>query len=497
MLQSGKAPSGSELDSFAPESPFRRALEECVRSKSRIGADRLLDLASYRFCEDPSEELARHGASAPARVREEALRAIAKIRDHDVAEYLGKEVLLDRGHTSAGKRVAAAAALGLIKDPTQILALYSATTDPAPEVRAAAIAAAASTGDVRTSLMSRWLADGEGDIRLRALDVAFEILTRKKDAPSREEFLAPVRLRLEDDDWRVRDRAIDLVEEFPARESIPPLIGLLVSEQARLGRHEGRKRVLERAGDALLKITSVEIPARDPVRWQKWWEANQRTFQIGDHAAGRPRTLAESNYFTIAIKSDRLVFVIDVSGSMSQPYGAPPNPGTKAGPGGDKSAEWTKLERVKTELLRVIKNLGEEDHFQIIAFSSHVRCAFPKLVAASKDNKKAAERFVASLKALGGTALWDALEQALGFAGVRGADAGRDADTIFLLTDGEPTAGAIVEPGPILQAVNDLNQALRVQVHTIFVGPEDSAGAQLLTELARENRGEYRRAADK
>lgn len=492
VLRGGKAAAGVELDSFAPDSAFRRALQECQRTGGRAAAEHLLDLACFRFAEDPQVEAEKFAAAAPARVRDEAMSALAQLGEKEVAEYLAREVLLDRARMAPSKRAAAALALGRRREAGQALALYSAASDPVTEVRSAAIAAAVSVGDVRPTLLARWLSDPDPVIRLEALGGLTSALARKKDPAERESALLAASERLGDGDWRVRDRAAGLLLAFPSRASIAPLIALLESELARIASGTGRRRVLETAGEALVGITSVEIPANDSGRWKKWWEANRERFVVGDHAAGRARTQAESNYFSIPIRTDRMVFVIDISGSMNEPYGAPA-PGTSAGSGG----ETTKIARVKQELARVVKGLAETDRFQIVAFSNQVQSAFPRLVPATKDNKRAAERFLAGLRAEGGTALWDALEIAFLFSGARGDEPGRDADTIFCLTDGEPTAGAIVEPAEILKAVSHVNKTACVRIHTLFAGPEGSAGSILLNELAHDHGGEFRRVAER
>jgi HEAT repeat protein len=498
QLRGGRAPSGTEVDTFAPDGPFQRALMECVKSKAPSGADRLLELATFHFSESPADELEGFAVQCPERVREEALSALARMRSPEVMDYLTREVLLERSKTAPKKRAAAAAAIGLVKDRNFALALYSATSDAAPEVRAAAVSAAAEFADVRSSLLTRWLVDPDSDVRLLALGAAAQALSRSPAEPEKSDILDKVLARLGDEDWRVRERAIDVAAAYPSKASIGPLIQMLGGELDGIAKKTGRKRVARRAGDALIHLTSIEIPPLDVGRWRRWWENAEPRFEVGSHSPGTPRTVADSaTYFTIAVKSDRMVFVVDTSGSMNELFGDL-YAGTGAAPKGKEGRQGaSKLDRLKEELIRVIRNLDDGDRFQIVAFSSQVKTAFPSLTFATKDQKRAAERFVKLLVADGGTALWNGLEAALKQSCAVPGLAATGADTIFLLTDGEPTSGSLVEPADITRAVQTLNRGARVEVNTIFVGPESGAGALLLAQLARDSGGEYRRVDDK
>jgi hypothetical protein len=61
------------------------------------------------------------------------------------------------------------------------------------------------------------------------------------------------------------------------------------------------------------------------------------------------------------------------------------------------------------------------------------------------------------------------------------------ADTIVLLSDGQPTTGPVVKEDQILELITNANQLSRVQIHTISLG-----NSPLLKELARRNEGEHR-----
>ena len=145
------------------------------------------------------------------------------------------------------------------------------------------------------------------------------------------------------------------------------------------------------------------------------------------------------------IKRD-LVFVLDTSGSMAGP----------------------KIEQAKKALLFCIENLNEGDRFEILRFSTEVESLFEGLAPASEGNRRRAREFVNDLKARGGTAIDDALRQALAVSGNREAirrSAVADGEAsrrehpedfrprvVVFLTDGQPTIG-VTDEGEILRHV--------------------------------------------
>ena len=61
-------------------------------------------------------------------------------------------------------------------------------------------------------------------------------------------------------------------------------------------------------------------------------------------------------------------------------------------------------------------------------------------------------------------------------------------DTIFLLSDGVPTKGVVIEPEEILRIITKANRLARIKINTIYLGVEPSPFMQ---RLAEENFGRY------
>lgn len=252
--------------------------------------------------------------------------------------------------------------------------------------------------------------------------------------------------------------------------------------------------------------------------WRNFWEPRRGSFErptTGD--VKRPvedgtRRRERPTFFGSELRSNRLVFVIDVSGSMTA--ADPPRAttgGGRRGPltgGGQRPEEpaapesRVRIERAKQQLAQAIEALPEDARFTILAYSGvllrgpgggmlppssdpneplpptiggfeWLQIWQPKLVSANASSKKAAQEFVAGLRANGGTFTFNALRAALEVEG---------ADTIVLLSDGmpndvDPTTGATLSEDQILEQVATLNRFKRRVIDTFGFDPEGGAQA--------------------
>jgi Ca-activated chloride channel homolog len=157
------------------------------------------------------------------------------------------------------------------------------------------------------------------------------------------------------------------------------------------------------------------------------------------------------------IVSKDVVFVLDTSGSMSG----------------------KKIEQAKKALQFCVDNLNEGDRFEIIRFSTETEPLFDKLAEASKENREKAGHFIKGLKAMGGTAIDEALKKGLSLE----SKEGRPFVMVFL-TDGLPTVGATDEE-EILKGVKERNKEKR-RVFCFGIGTD--VNTHLLDKIAEETR---------
>jgi hypothetical protein len=258
----------------------------------------------------------------------------------------------------------------------------------------------------------------------------------------------------------------------------PESIELLVAALPGFG-----QRVLPDAV-ALLGELSGQPFGEVPELWARWYEERGRgQVPLSAERAAEIRatrldlaeetSTASSEFFGIRLRGERIVFAIDVSGSMAQPT-APD--GTTTDP---ELRGASRMEVAKAELSRALKALPEAVAFDVITFDSSVRSFGRGPEPATPARLKKALEFVARLRPGSQTNLWDALERALGHA---------DVDTLVVLSDGEPNVGGVVQPAAILKTFAARNRWRGIRVHAIAFGLE----LGVLEGLARQSGGLYR-----
>jgi uncharacterized protein YegL len=207
-----------------------------------------------------------------------------------------------------------------------------------------------------------------------------------------------------------------------------------------------------------------------PAEWATWWTANKSTFEYPRPFARPPfRALqyrpfdSESSFYGFPIYAKRLVFVLDSSGSM----------------------QGQRLATAKRELSAAVQQLRDNVQFAIVVFNGDVIYWRRQLATATTPVKAEAVQFVDRIAARSNTATYEGLQGAFNF----------DVEAIYLLTDGAPTSGRVVEPGAIVEAITVQNRARRQSIYTIGVNPGevDSLFEVFLRNLADQNYGLYRR----
>ena len=92
------------------------------------------------------------------------------------------------------------------------------------------------------------------------------------------------------------------------------------------------------------------------------------------------------------------------------------------------------------------------------------------------------------MRAGGGTNVFDALLHIL-----EGSQAGygemtvKKTDEVFVLSDGEPSVGQLINPTEILEAVREINNLRKIRINTVFAG--NGEGLEFMKKLAGENGG--------
>ncbi|MHC4958439.1 MAG: VWA domain-containing protein [Planctomycetota bacterium] len=256
--------------------------------------------------------------------------------------------------------------------------------------------------------------------------------------------------------WQVRLAAIQAFRLIRVKEAIGPLIG-------RLGSDQEKERRLRRAIGETLAMLTGENYFTDFELWARWWRGARGRFKVPDVVKPKKRTGTKTvaRFYGLPVDSERVVFVIDQSGSMSS-----------------RNGDKTDYEKAVEEVLKVAKRLGRRAKINVIMFESDVHPWKKGLVSVTEQSRRALAKYLNNLGPTGGTNLYDGLELALNHAGC---------DTIFLLSDGAPTAGKYVNDLDIVREARRINELKRITIHTVSLGRESS----LLRQLADEHGGRY------
>ena len=207
------------------------------------------------------------------------------------------------------------------------------------------------------------------------------------------------------------------------------------------------------------------------------------------------RVAAENRFAGIELSGKRVIFLIDISGSMKYLSEDKPAP-----------EKWREVYQTVARLMRSMNSL---EKYQLIVFSDKVR---HPLGTAGKwlefDKTRSPEEVLEALQAIdpqGGTNMYAGLEEAFKYRE-------QGLDTVFFLSDGLPNRGKS-EPGLDTSKLNDLELGMvlgryvlktlkqewnrplpgrpRVKIHTIGFFYESPDLGAFLWALSRDNDGSF------
>ncbi len=158
------------------------------------------------------------------------------------------------------------------------------------------------------------------------------------------------------------------------------------------------------------------------------------------------------------IPGKAVTFVIDTSGSMA----------------GEK------MDQARQALIQCLGSLHAKDRFNIVRFSTDVEALFTQPQTADKDNIKRGVTFAQDMEAAGGTAIDEALAEALR-AKVKDMP-----HMVIFMTDGRPTVGTT----DIGQILSQAKASKKNQTRIFTFGVGFKVNTTLLDTLARDHGGD-------
>lgn len=399
-------------------------------------------------------------ASGDAAAAAAALEGLAGLGTSEAALAISRNAF--RGSNYAVER-AAGAALARLKDPAARAKVYEE-------------------------------AKANPDYRARIVLLAVAARLAREDPRA----LAAVHAALKDPSKPVVLTALYWVRQLRRNESVEPLIGLLEARE-----RKAADRPYFDALRALEELTGFQIGSAG--EWRSFWEAQKKGLSAPKISRDSKTGLArKSRFFTVNLDSDRVLFVIDTSWSMTKrdPYAEPQpeekqvgsrgktvvaKPRRETGP--PKAEELPlsreRLYRVKEELMRSIRELPPHVHFGVLSFNHELAYLWSSrtLQPAAPAAKAQAVEWVKALQANGATRTDLALAEALSIPEV---------DTIVLLTDGAPQdeKNQRLDIDAILRDVKERNRFVRARIETVsFLQIRDARMRRFVRDLALGNDG--------
>jgi HEAT repeat protein len=269
--------------------------------------------------------------------------------------------------------------------------------------------------------------------------------------------------------WSTRLVALQAIEQMRIGSAIGDVI-------AQMEAQTGRMKV--EFGSSLFRMTGQFFGSRYQP-WRAWWEKeggadykmlskSKLKLKIEEREIRKLKELTGARFFGIQIESERVVFILDVSGSMSEL-----TRGRYAGSAGEP-----RINLAIRELGKCLDQLSQKSFFNIVPFSSSVAAWGDGMMQWTPEVLVDAKSFVQKLGAGGGTNLFGSLEFVFEDAEV---------DTIFILSDGEPSVGRLQDPRAIRDEVAKWNKNRDVKIHSIAIG----GNLQVLEWLAKDSGGTY------
>ncbi len=249
---------------------------------------------------------------------------------------------------------------------------------------------------------------------------------------------------------------------------------------------ETSTRILSDCSEALAFLGGTDL-GTDAAAWKRWWDANR-----DKRGPRKPATTryGVGRFYGISIPPGKIAFVIDTSGSMREPVvGGPAAKWIAEAPHLKGKAIKSRLDLAIEELTHALATLSRASTVGVIAYSEAaqwVSKGFEPLDPALRDKLMSKVR---ALNAARKTNIFDGLWLAFHpNKKLAQADSVDGPDTIFLLSDGNPSVGKIEDIQELRDEVLAWNLGRSIKIHCVNVGDAD---ARLLKALASSSGGTY------
>jgi len=478
------------------------------KKRRKLTPEELEAIAAYREFAKDDNPIVRAAAvedlgNIDSAVMVEAILKAANDIDPRVVEAAGKAL----GQMKSAEALEAlAAGLGNSNSKARRAALlgFSNLKTKHPPATDAIVALMRDGDDLMRQAAARALANQQAKEGVPALITALDdsvpairVIAAQALGDLRDKQAAPALIkRIDASDWSLQKASVEALGKIRAKESVDPLLKKFENDEG---------IVIEVVYKALVAITGQDYKYRT-VLWRKWWDRHGKNFKLptDDEILRKKLKLAKSmegyakskrKYHKIETLSRKMIFILDISTSMRDKIVIPAD-ATDA-----QRAEFpdrVRMEIAKREMIEMLATLDSNVYFNIITFAGRVKSWRDGLVSGSSKN--AAIKYVKRLKTIAPasgnssgeeqkTNTYGALVAAFGLADKKVPDwkARTKVDTIFLVTDGLPTTGEIIEIRKVVAAINEINRSRGIVIHVICF---DKEALRRLKPLAEQSGGQ-------
>jgi hypothetical protein len=438
-------------------------------SQQRASAACLLDLLAVTL-----DSASAYESTTPrAQLRQMLLDVFAQHASAELDRFLSREVLSMAQSQPLPRRQAALALLVRKPSPGVMLALLQATRDPDERLRSLALEGLSGWPDTGVHGVFLGLLENSRDnAASRAAEAHFARVKLGAGTPEERRLEPLVRLDIARGDWRAATRAIQLSRALEDTSAMPILILAMEHWQRRAEAGLQSLRIVRELERALEERTGFGL-AFDANAWRAAWAAASAGTHPTRAAVAMPRT--QAGFFALEIWSDRVTFVIDRSGSMSDVMKGP-----------EARTRWREA---VAQLVQCVRGLQQGSRFNVVLFHDIAQPWKEGLVPVNSENLAELSRWLDM--APGGTsALKAGVDRGLVASGDKGERGGErrlsEADTFVLLCDGATNEG-VGWVAPFLERVQTVS---RTRFHGVQIG---TSGDGALEALARGSTGQFLR----
>jgi len=271
------------------------------------------------------------------------------------------------------------------------------------------------------------------------------------------------------EDWREATRGVRLVDAVGAPDVVPLLIESLGLWLDRGERGEGSRRIAHEVTAQLERLSGRKLGQRVDL-WRRWWKAvRDGSIDLAQDASAEESTVSSAQFFGLKPHTDRVVFVLDRSGSMEQRFGT------------GKS----RYSQACHELFRFLELSGEDTRFDVVLFSDESEAWRGRPRRATPANLELLDDWLSARSPGGGTYLRKGIDQVVpverdGSVPLKSFDV----DTIVVLCDGATTEG----PDWVSGWLQDVNDQAQLAFHCVQIG---GRGDGTLERLAEGSGGDF------